>query len=168
MNEKTTQRIGFGGGCHWCTEAVFQSLRGVSKVEQGFIASAAPHDTDSEAVIVHFDSQQISLELLIEIHLHTHASTSNHTMRGKYRSAIYAFNPQQAEQAKQALKQLQPNFSEPLVTQVLPYVSFKSSDDRFHNYYANDPTRPFCQTYIDPKIALLQQRYAESVSKDKH
>lgn len=164
MNGKTTQRIGFGGGCHWCTEAVFQSLRGVSDVEQGFIASVAPHDTDSEAVIVHFDSQQISLELLTEIHLHTHASTSNHSMRGKYRSAIYCFNPQQIEQAKQALNQLQSDFSEPLVTHVLPYISFKPSDDRFQNYYANDPTRPFCQTYINPKIDLLRKHYIGALS----
>jgi len=67
-------KIGFGGGCHWCTEAVFQKLRGVASVEQGFIRSRPPYETFSEAVIVSFDAAQISLSVLTEIHLRTHAS----------------------------------------------------------------------------------------------
>ncbi len=88
------KRIGLGGGCFWCSEAVFQNLRGVAQVAQGFIYSHPPHDSLSEAVLVDFDPAQISLADLIEIHLRTHASTSQHSMRQKYRSAIYAFiNP---------------------------------------------------------------------------
>ena len=86
-----TSKIGFGGGCHWCTEAVFQSLIGVEKVEQGFVASFNLHNELSEAVIVHFNHKRISLQTLIEIHLLTHSSTSDHAMRKKYRSAIYTF-----------------------------------------------------------------------------
>lgn len=77
------QKIGLGGGCHWCTEAVFQSLIGIEKVEQGFIASTEEYNTFSEAVIVHFDSEVISAKTLIEIHLYTHKSTSQHSMRSK-------------------------------------------------------------------------------------
>ena len=84
-------KVGFGGGCHWCTEAVFQQIRGVSKVDQGWIASVVPHDTFSEAVIVHFDPRIIKLDQLIEIHLKTHSCTSSHPMRSKYRSAVYYF-----------------------------------------------------------------------------
>ena len=62
----TAERIGFGGGCHWCTEAVFQSLRGISKVEQGWIRSTPPHEKFSEAVIVTYDPKVMSLETLIE------------------------------------------------------------------------------------------------------
>jgi len=97
------RKIGLGGGCHWCTEAVFQALRGVERVEQGFIRSTAPHDGWSEAVIVHFDPAVIDLKTLIEVHLRTHASTSEHSMRGKYRSAVYAFDPQQADDAQAVL-----------------------------------------------------------------
>ena len=61
----TNQRIGLGGGCHWCTEAVFQNLCGVQQVAQGFIRSIAPDDKDSEAVMVDFDSAKISLAVLI-------------------------------------------------------------------------------------------------------
>ena len=85
-------RIGFGGGCHWCTEAVFESIKGVQKVEQGFITPEGEEDSFSEAVIVHYDPSQIALKDLIEIHLWTHKSTSEHSMRGKYRSAVYAFD----------------------------------------------------------------------------
>ncbi len=83
------QRVGFGGGCHWCTEAVFQSLRGVESVEQGWIKSDPPFDTFSEAVIVAFDTLVISLEVLIDVHLRTHASQVDHSFRSKYRSAVY-------------------------------------------------------------------------------
>jgi peptide-methionine (S)-S-oxide reductase len=78
------QKIGFGGGCHWCTEAYFQSLTGVDKVEQGWISSTAPDDTFSEAVIVYYNPAIIPLKILIAVHLHTHAATKNHSFRKKY------------------------------------------------------------------------------------
>jgi peptide-methionine (S)-S-oxide reductase len=88
-------KIAFGGGCHWCTEAVFQTLIGVEKVEQGWISSIEKNNTFSEAVIVHFNIEKIDLKTLIEVHLLTHKSTSNHSMIKKYRSSIYYFSNQQ-------------------------------------------------------------------------
>ena len=114
-------QIGFGGGCHWCTEAVFQALRGVRDVAQGFIRSDPPHDSWSEAVLLAFDPHGIPVDALIEVHLRTHASTSNHKMRGKYRSAVYVFSDQQAEECRSALQRLQAQFDASLVTQVLPH-----------------------------------------------
>ncbi len=93
MDSKT--KIALGGGCHWCTEAVFQSLIGVRSVEQGFVASTEENSSFSEAVIVHFNPEDITLQTLIEVHLHTHKSTSAHSMRQKYRSAIYYFSDEQ-------------------------------------------------------------------------
>lgn len=157
-------RIGFGGGCHWCTEAVFQALRGVRRVEQGFIRSAPPFDGWSEAVIVTFDPAFIDLGTLTEVHLRTHASTAAHSMRGKYRSAVYAFDDQQMRQARSLIEGLQPEFGNALVTQVLPFAAFKPSDTRFHDYYANGPERPFCQAYIDPKLAVLRRDFAAHIT----
>jgi len=154
-------RVGLGGGCHWCTEAVFQTLRGVVDVAQGFVCAPPPHDSWSEAVIVSFDPELIDLRTLIEVHSRTHASTSHHKMRGKYRSAIYTFNAAQAGLAIAVLGDLQSEFAEPLVTLVLDHADFKPSDERFHNYYATDPERPFCRTYIDPKLQLIRQNYSE-------
>ena len=85
-----TEQLGLGGGCHWCTEAVFQSVPGVLNVEQGYIHSKSPENTWSEAVIIHF-TELTDLDILIMVHLETHNSTSNHSRRKEYRSAIYYF-----------------------------------------------------------------------------
>lgn len=152
-------RIGFGGGCHWCTEAVFMSLRGVSNVAQGYIQSASPNDAFSEAVVVQFDDAVIALQILIEVHLRTHSSTSKHKMRGKYRSAIYTFDAGQLHECERLLATSQTEFDQSLVTQVLPCDEFKPSDERYHNYYYSNTDKAFCKTYIDPKLALLRKRY---------
>ncbi len=156
------EKIGFGGGCHWCTEAVFQSLCGVEKVEQGFIKADPPHDSFSEAVLIEFDAATIPLETLIEIHLRTHASTSHHKMRGKYRSAVYVFDSRQASESQRALKILEQGFDQPLVTQILEHKEFKLSDQRFQNYYVSNPDRPFCKSYIDPKLKLLTAHFSSN------
>ena len=109
-------KIAFGGGCHWCTEAVFQSLKGVKLVEQGYVASIKENNTFSEAVIVHFDSNSISLKTLIEIHLHTHKSTSDHSMRNKYRSAIYTFSEEQFKEANTILNMFQMKMMDKIVS----------------------------------------------------
>jgi peptide-methionine (S)-S-oxide reductase len=158
-----TERVGFGGGCHWCTEAVFQSLQGVADVVQGFVRSEPPHDEWSEAVLVTFDPSIIELVVLIEIHLRTHSSMSNHKMRHKYRSAVYTFSDGQKLRAENLLKALQPGFEKPLVTLVLPHSAFRHSDERFQDYYSRNPDRPFCQSYIDPKLRLLRERFSERV-----
>lgn len=140
-------------------------LRGVERVEQGFIRSTAPYDAWSEAVIVHFDPEMIELETLIEVHLHTHASTSDHLMRGKYRSSVYPFDPQQADEAQAVLKALQADFDKPLVTNVLDFLEFKPSAERFHDYYQTDPERSFCTAYIDPKLLVLRERFSARLEK---
>jgi len=154
-------QIGFGGGCHWCTEAVFQSLRGVASVAQGFISSTPPNDSFSEAVVVRYDTNAIDLKVLVNIHIHTHSSTSNHRLRYKYRSAIYCFSDCQSQAATGVLDALQAGKNEKIVTEVLPFIAFKESSKQFTNYYRKDPERPFCQRYIEPKIELLRNQYAE-------
>lgn len=161
------QKIGFGGGCHWCTEAVFQSLIGVAEVAQGFIASTGNEASFSEAVIVHFDPQQISYKELIEIHLYTHKSTSEHSMRTKYRSAIYFFNEVQETLIIEILKETQKDFEKKIITKVLPFYDFKFSDQMFHNYYYNNPKKPFCETYINPKLSLLMQKFSNNINLEK-
>ena len=156
----STERVGFGGGCHWCTEAVFSSLIGVRKVEQGFISAPAPDDTPSEAVLVNFDPQLIDLQTLIEVHLHTHASTSEHSMRGKYRSALYTFSDHQQRACEQTLQRLQRDFDAPLITRVLPFVRFVESDARYQNYYASNPEKPFCQNWISPKLQRIKAQFS--------
>lgn len=155
------KKIGLGGGCHWCTEAVFQSLRGVFKVDQGFIASHGRYNTFSEAIIVHFSGSQITQRKLIEIHLETHNSTSNHSMRDKYRSAIYSFHLGQKVQVDKILSELQNNNNQKIITQSLLFSEFKASEKKFKNYYLKGREKPFCKTYITPKLAHVEANHKE-------
>lgn len=156
---KSNQKIGFGGGCHWCTEAVFQSLIGVSEVEQGYIASDNENSSFSEAVIVHFNPNIITLDTLIEIHIHTHKSTSNHSMRKKYRSTIYTFNQSQTKICEVILKSLQRQFDNTLITQIMSFVAFKKSREAIQDYFLKNPEKPFCKLYINPKLKLLKAKH---------
>ena len=147
--------IGLGGGCHWCTEAVYASLKGVTSVEQGWISSNAPNDAFSEAVLIGMNEKEISLYDVIEIHLYTHSATSNHAMRKKYRSAIYTMTQRDKKRVEQVLKKLAKNYSAPLITQALLFKEFKRSEEVYLAYYYKSPDKPFCQTYIQPKLEKL-------------
>ncbi|MBO6605821.1 peptide-methionine (S)-S-oxide reductase [Psychroserpens sp.] len=162
---KKLKKIGFGGGCHWCTEAVFQSLKGVKSVQQGWIASKNEHFEFSEAVIVDFDPSSIPLKVLIEIHLHTHKSTSEHSMRKKYRSAVYVFNQEDEVIVMNTILELQSNFNNKLVTKVLGFSKFKPSREEIANYYYRNPKKPFCETFINPKLQFLLKEYSGYVSE---
>ncbi len=161
------QTIGFGGSCHWCTEAIFRSLKGVESVAQGWIASDGENNTFSEAVIVDFDDTVISLRTLIAIHLHTHSCTSDHSFREKYRSAVYTFSGAQDVVATEALHELQADFAEPLITKVLPFVSFKLNDENYLDYYYKDPSKPFCQNIVNPKLKELLLHFVGEVEPGK-
>jgi peptide-methionine (S)-S-oxide reductase len=163
----SSSKIGLGGGCHWCTEGVFKSLLGVTKVNQGWIASNGKNSDFSEAVEVYYDPAVISLSDLIEIHLYTHASRSDHSMRRKYRSAIYAYDDSQCEQALDILNVLRADFDEALVTQVYPFRSFKQNKIELTDYFYSAPDRPFCQAYIQPKLKLLLARFNGHVDQDR-
>ena len=154
---QTLPRIALGGGCHWCTEGVFVSLRGVSRVEQGWVASTPPHDAFSEAVIVHYDPAVITAEDLIAVHLATHAATKAHDLRHRYRSAVYAFSPEDEARFAAILSSLATAFTEPLVTRVYPFVDFQPSLPAHQDYYRTDPERPFCVRFIAPKLERLRE-----------
>jgi len=161
------EKLAFGGGCHWCTEAVFQSLIGVRQVEQGYVSSEAPYDTFSEAVIVHYDPEVITVEVLLEIHLRTHNSTKDHSMRDKYRSAVYTFDSIQHKTILQLLERLQTLFTDVLITTALPFKEFKTSRAEITNYYYSNPEKAFCKQYIDPKLQLLLRDYSSYLLKGK-
>ena len=159
------QKIGLGGGCHWCTEAVFQSLKGVCKVKQGYISSINENNYFSEAVLVYFDPKTIPLKDLIEIHLHTHKSTSNHSFRKKYRSAIYYFEEIEKQNLEICLKEVQKDFDSPIITTVLKFNEFQASRDELLDYYQNNRNAPFCIKYIHPKLVFLKEKYTTVIKE---
>lgn len=166
-NEPSSNIIGLGGGCHWCTEGVFASLIGVSKVDQGWIAPQGSDSDYSEAIEVTYDSAVIDLQTLIKIHLYTHASSSNHSMRGKYRSAVYAYDDAQLTEAKEILKNLECDFGQPIITQVCLFSGFKKNKPELLDYFYSSPERPFCKTYIHPKLKLLIAEFSEHIDTQK-
>ena len=161
-DQTPSSRVGFGGGCHWCTEGVFQALKGVTQVDQGFIQSQAPADTWAEGVIVHYDPALISLQTLSEVHLRTHSSNRARSVRSKYRSAIYVIEDSQRHAAQSAIDGFADESGKAVYTQVLPFAGFKASETRYQNYYQTDPNRPFCRVYIDPKLDFIRRNFAES------
>ena len=159
-------RLAFGGGCHWCTEAVFQSLIGVECVHQGWAAHLDDDNAFSEAALIEYNAKEVALEVLLEVHLLTHSSTSDHSMRDKYRSAIYITHSNQEKQVSVKLEELQKKFAKPLQTQILPLVKFKTNFE-YQNYYYQNPNRAFCRRYIDPKLILMLESFPEHVKHDK-
>ncbi|WP_339626816.1 peptide-methionine (S)-S-oxide reductase [uncultured Winogradskyella sp.] len=160
-------KIALGGGCHWCTEAVFQALKGVVKVEQGYVASIKENESFSEAIIVHFNTKVITLKDLIEVHLHTHKSSSAHSMRHKYRSAVYYFSEEQKIEASTILNTFQPEFKHQLVTKIYRFSEFKASREAIQNYYLKNPNKPFCERFINPKLEILLHQFSELVASER-
>jgi peptide-methionine (S)-S-oxide reductase len=111
--------------------------------------------------------EMISLQNLIEIHLHTHSCTSQHVLRSKYRSAVYTFNDDQVSSAKQAIEMLQSGFEDPIITKVIPFKIFKMNNEQYLNYYYKNPEKPFCKTFIDPKLRILLKQFSIHVNEEK-
>ena len=160
-------KIGFGGSCHWCTEAIFLSLKGIRSVLQGWISSEGEYSAFSEAVIVEFDEQIVSADTLIAIHLATHSCTSDHQLRSKYRSAVYTFDENQSVKARLAIDLLQKDYKAPIITLVIPYKSFKFNTEPFLNYYYSDVQKPFCENIINPKLEKLLKFFFKETDQQK-
>lgn len=160
-------KIAMGGGCHWCTEAVFLSLKGVHNVEQGFVASKDLEKSFSEAVVVTYDDSMISMKDLIAVHLHTHKSTSDHSFRQKYRSAVYVYSKTDYHDAVEILDALATDFKDKLITKVHYFDKFKPSEQHFQDYYYTNPQKPFCETYISPKLKTILTKFGKLADQEK-
>lgn len=152
-------KIGLGGGCHWCTEAVFKAVHGVHNVRQGYISAKKSPDQFYEGIVMNYDPELVKLQDLILIHLRTHQSMKDHSMRHKYRSAIYVYDKMELEKTSEALKSVSISDGSKIVTRVYELASFKESRAEIRNYYQADPQRPFCTRYIQPKLDLLFKEF---------
>ncbi len=98
--------------------------------------------------------------------MHTHKSTSAHSMREKYRSAIYTYSEEQIAEAKKLLAISQNDFKGKLITKVLPFSKFKASREAIQNYYQKNPKKPFCERFINPKLKLLLDKFSDYTNAD--
>lgn len=140
-------------------EAYFQALEGVERVEQGWISAAAPDDAFSEAVIVHYNPLIISLDVLINIHLRTHSSTRQHSLRQKYRSAIYVFD-ESLSACERLIAACQWQYDDKIITVALAFRQFKPNTEKYRNYYQRNKEGLFCERYIHPKLKMMAVEFA--------
>ncbi|WP_026916199.1 peptide-methionine (S)-S-oxide reductase [Christiangramia portivictoriae] len=152
--------IGLGGGCHWCTEAVFQAIKGVIDVRQGYVSAKQRKDRLYEGVLIKYNPDIIALEDILLVHLRTHQSMKDHSMRHKYKSAVYVLDPTKFESTKISLEHAAKQMDSEIVTEVCELAEFSDSRKAIRNYYNSNPERPFCTKYIQPKLDLLQREYA--------
>jgi peptide-methionine (S)-S-oxide reductase len=160
VDAENIQELALGGGCHWCTEAVFQAVPGVREVKQGYLKSVPPHDSWSEGVIICYNPDQVDLEQLLDIHLQTHASTVNHSRRADYRSAIYYHSQSQYVAVEAVMFTLSRKRNQHYITQLLTFESFRPSRISIQEYYRTRPEAPFCQRYIVPKLEKVAEMLA--------
>jgi len=165
-----------GAGCFWCTEAVFQELRGVEHVESGYTGGDTDDPTyervcmgntgHAEAVQVHFDPGAVSFRQILEVFFATHDPTTSDQQGAdigtQYRSAIFYDSPEQREVAEDLIAELESGdlFDAPIVTQVLPLEKFWVAEGHHQDYYLQNPRQGYCRVVIDPKMAKFRTEYA--------
>jgi peptide-methionine (S)-S-oxide reductase len=173
---KNLQIATVGGGCVWCTEAVFQEVRGVEKVISGYAGGNVPGRPTyreicsgltgaAEVVQITFDTTLLSYEALLIIFMTTHAPTTLNRQgadRGtQYRSVIFHHNAEQQKIAKEVLAQLQPYFEDPIVTEMSEAPIFYDATQEHQDFYKNNNGKGYCTFVIEPKLAKLRKLHAD-------
>ncbi|NBV14160.1 MAG: bifunctional methionine sulfoxide reductase B/A protein [Sphingobacteriia bacterium] len=171
------ETVTFGGGCFWCTEAIFESLKGVEKVRSGYSGGSIVNPTyrqvcsgttgHAEVIQIEFDPKVISFEDLVKIHLYTHDPTTVNRqgadVGSQYRSAIFYHSEAQKLTAEKVIKALTPEFDNKIVTEVSRLANYYPAEDYHQNYYAQNATQPYCQAVISPKLAKLRAKYKDKL-----
>jgi peptide-methionine (S)-S-oxide reductase len=166
----------FGGGCFWCTEAVFDELRGVISVVSGYAGGNTKNPTydqvcsgdtgHAEVIRIQFDPTQISFGDLMTVFFATHDPTTlnrqGNDVGTQYRSAIFYADEEQKQEAEAFIKELNDSkaFGKPVVTTVEPLGEFYEAEDYHQKYYANNPYQPYCQYMIPPKLNKLHKQFS--------
>ena len=169
----------FGGGCFWCTEAVFQQLKGVHSVKPGYSGGTVKNPTyeqvvggdtgHAEVIQITFDPKVIPYADLLEVFWKTHDPTTLNRQgadRGtQYRSAIFYHTPEQKDLAVKYKKKLDESgaFAKPLVTQIAPYTEFYVAEAKHHNFYLNNPQQPYCARVIGPKMEKFEKAFKDKL-----
>jgi len=171
----------FGGGCFWCTEAIFQEIEGVKTVQSGYSAGNSVLPTyrevcagttgHAEVVQITFDTSKISYDDLIKIHLATHNPTQLNAQgfdKGtQYRSIILTHDNNQYETAHHIIEEMGTAFTEKIVTEIKPYTHFYVAEDYHQKYFTDNPEKAYCTSVISPKLKKFRNLFKEKVRKDK-
>lgn len=175
---KNLQIATVGGGCFWCTEAVFQEVRGVEKVVSGYAGGNVPGRPTyreicsgltgaAEVVQITFDPTVLSYETLLIIFMTTHDPTTLNRQgadRGtQYRSVIYYHNTVQQKIAKEVLAQLASSFEEKIVTEISELPIFYDAEQAHQDFYKYNNGQGYCTFVIEPKLAKLRKLHTDKL-----
>lgn len=178
MNNKNLQTAIVGGGCFWCTEAVFQEVKGIDNVVSGYTGGKAPGRPTyrevcsglsgyAEVVKVTFDANVISYEDILVIFMTTHDPTTLNKQgadRGtQYRSVIYYYNEKQKGIAEIVIKELAQYYKDPIVTELSAATTFYEAEKEHQDFYKNNPNYGYCNFVIEPKLTKLRQLHSDKL-----
>jgi len=166
QNTNTTALATFGGGCFWCTEAVFERVKGVKSAISGYAGGAKENPTyrevcsettgHAEVIQVQYDPKQVSYETLLEIFFDTHDPTTMNQQGAdqgtQYRSIILYHDDAQKQAAEKVKKAAASQHKGPITTQIVPLKKFYSAEEYHQDYFAKNPNAPYCAYVIRPKL----------------
>ncbi len=175
----TTEVATLAGGCFWCLEAVFEQLRGISKVTSGYTGGHVANPTyeavctgttgHAEVTQVTFDPDVVSYRDLLGVFFSLHDPTTVNRQGGdvgtQYRSAIFYHDDEQRRTAEEVIRELEAEhvFDDPIVTTIEPLVAFYPAEEYHREYYRRNPNQPYCRAVIAPKVAKLRTKYLQKL-----
>ena len=178
MIVKNLQLATIGGGCFWCTEAVFQDVRGIEKVVSGYSGGNVPgYPTyreicsgltgHAEVIQITFNANVISYEDILVVFMTTHDPTTLNQQgadRGtQYRSVIFYHDDKQKELAELVIKELAPYYEKTIVTEISALDTFYEAEQEHQDFYRNNKTMDYCSFVIEPKLAKLRKLHADKL-----
>lgn len=177
-----TEKITLGNGCFWCTEAIFQQVKGVSDVVSGYSGGHVENPTyeqvcekntgHAEVLQVTFDPSVISVDELLEIFWQTHDPTTlnrqGNDVGPQYRSVIFYHNEHQKERAEFYKRKLDESgaYDDPIVTAIEPFTTFYKAEDYHQNYYKQNGNQPYCYFVIRPKLEKFEKVFKDKIKKE--
>ncbi len=172
----------FGGGCFWCTEAIFRRLKGVASVTSGYSGGKRPLPSYSqvttgstghaESVSILFDPKIISFDRLLDVFWATHNPTTKNQQGNdvgtQYRSVIFYHNERQRGEALASMKRLEKEqiYKDHVVTEIVPFTEFYPAEEYHQSYYDSNPEYPYCNIIISPKITKLLEKFGTDVKEE--
>jgi len=180
MKPKTEIAV-FGGGCFWCTEAIFKMLRGVVSVMPGYAGGSPPAGGErltyeavssgntghAEVIRIEYDPEQISYQTLLTVFFATHDPTTLNRQGAdvgtQYRSIVLYTTAEQKRAAEQMIEELNASTEKgkPIVTEVKPLKHFYEAENYHRDYYTNNSDQSYCQIVINPKLKKVKEQFAE-------
>ena len=181
-NAQMKDTITLGGGCFWCTEAVFEQLKGVEKVESGYSGGTVPNPTyqqvcsgdtgHAEVSQITFDPKVISLKEILEVFFTVHDPTTlnqqGNDVGTQYRSAIFYRNAEQKTVARQVIKEIEAAkiWNRRIVTELEPFKEFYKAEDYHQEYFRLHGQQPYCRVVIAPKVAKFREHFRDKLKGD--